>query len=73
MTVPASCEGSMYIEDRWTEEGVLGGAASSIGDSNLGWAGSSLKQDDCLKEEEDQSFLCQTTANPKSDTSHSNV
>ena len=49
MTVPASWEGSMYIEDRWTEEGVLGGAASSIGDSNLGWAGSSLKQDDCLK------------------------
>jgi len=32
----------MYIEDRWTEEGVLGGAASNIGDSNLGWAGSSL-------------------------------
>ena len=44
MTVPASCEGSMYIDDRWTEdgvlggamEGVLGGAASNIGDSNLG-------------------------------------
>ena len=61
MTVPASWEGSMYIEDRWREEGVLGGAASSIGDSNLGWAGSSLKQDDCLKEEEDQSFLWHTS------------
>ena len=60
MTVPASCEGSMYIEDRWTEEGVLGGAASNIGDSNLGWAGSSLKQEDCLEKAEDQSFLCQT-------------
>ena len=49
MTVPASCEGSMYIDDLWTEEGVLGGAASSIGDWNLGWAGSSLQQEkDCL-------------------------
>ena len=52
MTVPASCEGSMNIDDLWTEEGVLAGAASSIGDSNLGWAGSSLQQEKgCFFEE----------------------
>ena len=67
MTVPASCEGSMNIDDLWTEEGVLGGAASSIGDSNLGWAGSSLQQeDDSFKKEADQSFCVKPQQNPHS-------
>ena len=44
MTVPDSWEGSTNIDERWTEAGVLGGADSSIGDSNLVGAGSRLKQ-----------------------------
>ena len=63
----------MYIEDRWTEEGVLGGAASSIGDSNLGWAGSSLKQEDCLKKGRGSKLLVSNhSKSQKSDTLYSN-